>query len=294
MHLLSHFRDRSSFLIRMASWGIAVPPLALASRHVANVLRDKRGRVRELSRDEHDRLRVWDRGQRKGALFSPLHPGFDPTSWQHVFRTPTNTQKGVAVQRQIKLEFEVEGAALPSRLMVVHPVRDKDYNWKGGRKAGKRLYGAANESRASDLMEGGMVGAGLHVTRIGGAITHYASGLSVQAVDGLCGTVYKLLAVLFCGEGVSFEDLPKCGLKRSPTFAVSRNLGNPAHFDTKDAFMGFAQWYQDDPQKRVASWWFLLPDHGVAIELQDGTSIAWEGASVCLTHPPMHPSTRAT
>ena len=58
------------------------------------------------------------------------------------------------------------------------------------------------------------------------------------------------------------------------------NLGNPAHYDLLDGFRGFAQWYADDPQAKITSWWFVLPEHGVAIELQDGALISWDGRVV--------------
>ena len=42
--------------------------------------------------------------------------------------------------------------------------------------------------------------------------------------------------------------------------AASRNLGNCAHLDRRDARVGWARWVRGDPTaKSNPAWWFLLP-----------------------------------
>ena len=57
-------------------------------------------------------------------------------------------------------------------------------------------------------------------------------------------------------------------------------LGNPPHRDFKDGHQCYAQWYVQGNGNQVRSWWFLLPQHGLAIELCDGACISWDGRDI--------------
>ena len=67
------------------------------------------------------------------------------------------------------------------------------------------------------------------------------------------------------------------------TFDISVGFNPPSHFDTNDATRSFAIWLRgvckkDDTRQR--RWFFLFPEHSLAIELQHGMCISWEGNKV--------------
>ena len=71
---------------------------------------------------------------------------------------------------------------------------------------------------------------------------------------------------------------------------MSRRLGNESHYDDGDAQQCYAVWVRrcaGVPAERL-TWFFLLPDHGVAIQLRDGTLGSWHGA--LLKHCTLVPS----
>ena len=70
--------------------------------------------------------------------------------------------------------------------------------------------------------------------------------------------------------------------KRTGAFvAVSSNLGNPEHLDCGDAWQSYARWLRGLPNgPEPSGWWFLLPAVGLAIELEDGVGVSWDGREV--------------
>jgi hypothetical protein len=156
-----------------------------------------------------------------------------------------------------------------------------------------------------------MKGAGKHIARVGGANVDYAHRGPSSTLHGHLGAATEIMRALFTGappnsaalathaacvcvlslschppsctgKGVKYETLNPLGGKKPPTWAASRNLGNPPHYDHKDAHRGYAQWYVErgELHDKITSWWFLLPEHGIAIELCDGAAISWDGRAV--------------
>ena len=87
---------------------------------------------------------------------------------------------------------------------------------------------------------------------------------------------------LLAGNDVGYEEMLKEGRFTSygglPACAdASCNLANPSHVDVRDAWRSYAVWVRSQPQKPIGGWWFLFPDVGLAIELQDSVSISWDG-----------------
>lgn len=63
--------------------------------------------------------------------------------------------------------------------------------------------------------------------------------------------------------------------------AASIDLANSAHVDPNDNSRSYAMWVMNDPRLPAPkSWFFLLPDVGLAIELWDGVAISWDGREV--------------
>lgn len=77
---------------------------------------------------------------------------------------------------------------------------------------------------------------------------------------------------VFAGQGVDYEAMlasypPEAKLNGGPgTFAISWLLGNPPHLDPFDASRSFAIWVKRG-LGLVTSWFFLFPEHGLAIEV---------------------------
>ena len=223
-------------------------PLAalLSVPHKPNALRLPSGEVTFLSEEQYDAMAIktLQRGQVPGALYSSSLPGFRPSDWEHYVRAPhrahTESRGAAHVPREVYFRCATHDDGPPSLLYVAYP-RRKDINWSAGRKAAKRLYGSHNQTRGIDLMFGGMVGIGMHIARLGGAVVDYASSMALSAVHGLCGGAGQLFDKLFMGKGVDYEHLPRLGGNKPPTWACSRNLGNPSHYDGKDGARGYAR-----------------------------------------------------
>ena len=83
--------------------------------------------------------------------------------------------------------------------------------------------------------------------------------------------------------------LYKC--KVGLTMDISCNLHNSAHYDVNDATPGYAVWTETRPGNKKQRWYFVLPNvfgkrhddttyEGVAIELEDGVAISWDGRRI--------------
>ena len=65
------------------------------------------------------------------------------------------------------------------------------------------------------------------------------------------------------------------------SLAVSANLWNMRHKDLDDNRRSWAIWLRQE--QRAApdlSWWFLFPDHSIAIQLEDGIRMSWDGRHI--------------
>ena len=199
----------------------------LARPHLPNALRSASGEVRSLSDAEYKKLRrkLGTRSQVPGAIFHPGFAGFAPSTWETVVQAPQSAHAtGVAARRTVKLWLEARNGGNAS-LLYVHYPRRCEVNWKTGRKAAMQMYSAHNQTREDDLMAGGMVGAGVHINRLGGALTVYASVAAKATVDTACGIVTSLFRRLFTDPDVKFNQLPTLNTNKPPTWAVSLNLG---------------------------------------------------------------------
>lgn len=77
-----------------------------------------------------------------------------------------------------------------------------------------------------------------------------------------------------------------------PTWAASKNLGNPPHVDPRDGHRSYCQWYVQGQANSVKDWWFVFPSYGLVIELCDGVCISWDGrhAPHCTSVPVRPPN----
>ena len=273
----------------------------LPKRNLPNTRRMPNGTLVPLSADEFMQLERADtrkRSQVPGALFSG--PFDDSSQWPHHIRTPTTwgLQHGGAQPAPRAYRIDAQSCIDPceTSVVLVRYPRRKDFDWSATRAAAMGLFAMHNAVREHDQMQGGMVGAGHHLTRLG-TVAPFASaptkvrkrkvGTTDDAASWMA-IAGKALFALFRGFDVGFEQLLQMGRSSSiPTlgddlpacFAVSQNLGNPEHLDP-DAARGYAQWVVDNSAAQIRSWYFLLPQHGIAIELCDGCAISWDGRAV--------------
>lgn len=94
-----------------------------------------------------------------------------------------------------------------------------------------------------------------------------------------CVNVYNFAITCDVGADVGYEDfIADNGLKSG---AASVDLANPAHIDPEDRSRSYAVWVLSEPMVPAPqSWFFLMPDVGLAIELWEGVVISWDGRVV--------------
>jgi hypothetical protein len=158
--------------------------------------------------------------------------------------------------------------------------------------------------RQGDQGEGRMVGVGKHApygcltdfTTIGDEATHRRVCAGMEVAGGL---FHKH----FSGKGVGFESmleqqqrLYEGAGRRAHAWPMhwscTSNIGNPMHVDHDEA-RSYAVWICEKPGAS-RNWWFLFPEHGLAVPLMHGTWISWDGRCVahCTSVPDVAPGDR--
>jgi hypothetical protein len=83
-------------------------------------------------------------------------------------------------------------------------------------------------------------------------------------------------------NGVGLERMPG---RLGDTMLLSKDLGNSAHYDTRDDTRGICIWIEEVPAT-ATNWYFVLPDvsisgsRGVCIKLFHGAVLSWDGRLV--------------
>jgi hypothetical protein len=222
-------------------------------------------------------------------LYDPSEKGFDPTKWRffiphtecaRLFLQPLNGKNG----------------HLFSNLLHVHHSNDNDEN-NFLYKTTSKLIRERNPVRTTDGWNGVgiMVGIGEHVDWHGQhtdfvlkpkfrsrwsneeeKLTLYECGLIFEAqFKDKCVGYHEMIQnqkYIFwpnkkCPSHVS--DTPRC-------WNASKNLGNELHND-HDADRSYAVWTKKYKQLPAKSWYLLFPEWEVAIEIDDGTYVSWNG-----------------
>jgi hypothetical protein len=225
-----------------------------------------------ISRDQADMLPCGQRGQRKRLLYHAGFKGFVPEEWQVV----------VMAQESVRLELAPLVNGAPPTIVDI-------------KRAPLTTHAKLFDITATAIDEhnmlrkddgvGGMVGIGDHLGFDGdihpfaiknkhmqGKLAHYLHFASMQFADH------------FAGCDVGWEDMlsyqaelwPNPKPKSAKCWAASQDLGNSCHTD-RDNSRSFAVWLRAFPDGCVCAWWFLFPEHGVAVELAHGTWMSWDG-----------------
>lgn len=243
--------------------------------HRGNVIVTKKKHsttFRPIAREAADRLARGRRGQRNGLVYHAGYEGFDPDSWQVV----------VKANESVRLELAplVDGAP-PTIVDIQRSPATTD----------AELFDITtfaieeHELVRKDDGVGGMVGIGDHLAYDGqmhpfvmkneqkrGALAHKLHSASAQ------------FAKHFSGRGVGWEEMlelqaerwPKPTPKGAKCWDASQDLGNACHTD-RDGARSFAVWLRAQPDGCECAWYFLFPEHGVAVVLAHGTWMSWDG-----------------
>ena len=259
-----------------------MPPLRVVAHlgddfHRGNVMSVRRKHTttyRPIAREAADRLPRGRRGQRNGLVYHAGYEGFDPESWQVI----------VKAHESVRLELAppVDGA-LPTVVLIL----------RSPTTCYKELFATTtlaieeHELVRKDDGTGGMVGIGDHLAYDGlihpfvmknehkrGELAHKLHSASEQ------------FATQFAGRDVGWEEMlelqaelwPKPTPKGARCWDASQDLGNACHTD-RDGARSFAVWLRAKPDGCECGWWFLFPEHGVAVVLAHGTWMSWDGRS---------------
>ena len=236
---------------------------------VPNATRQANGRFEPLMRTDFLRAKKLGRGQVPGAVFKAgVGDGFNPSQWPRVVRRGDDFH-GL---------LETRGGG-KTKVLVRRRATGVDYELI--RSTCVLSNGTHAETRFIDKAAGKMTGAGSHKTLHTGLVDQYsaveATSAGITRPDAESGMLSLLRRVgrhfadIFSGQGVDFEAMmasyPREALLNGGpgTYAISCNLGNPPHRDPDDASRSFAVWVKHGEGPGPTSWWFLFPEHGLAM-----------------------------
>ena len=268
-----------------------------ASTHLGRL---KSGRNIPINALDADDMKVRIRENRPGLLYDETCSGFEPALWPHVI-----TPLGACSHRL--LLGAVEGSRGEGQVggATVFDVCYKAGDHKDLIKYTEIMMDNGRAVRGGDVCAGGMVGQGQHMRRTGYVGPFY---IKDEATKRLVATAMQVggarLGEHFVGRDVGWEGMlqkqqelwPRRGGHTGPRcFSASDGLGNAMHYDN-DGHRSFAAWVAKCGHRGASSgWWFLLPRHGVAVELVHGTFISWDGRAQphCTAVPQVRTHTHA-
>jgi hypothetical protein len=255
-----------------------VPKMAEEDYPRGNVRHYPNGTTVSIEADAADNIHFGRRHQRPGLLYSENHPGFYPCTWPCVVSPPLHG--GVGSYRLLLQPRE--GEALGETVV--------DVCYRPG--SDDRLLGWAQLAMAEHVPcrtggndVGTMVGVGDHLLR-DGRLVHYKTlgEVSRRAIASMCEAAGGVFRRHFGGRGAGFEHMLATQQRIWPQqkrpigwplcWDASVDLGNSAHIDM-DGERSFAWWGRTG--EGSSSWWFLIPEWGVAIALDHDTWISWDG-----------------
>ena len=243
--------------------------------HRGNVIATKKKKsmtFKPITRAAADRLPRGRRGQRNGLIYHAGYEGFDPESWQVVVRAHESVR--------LVLAPPVNGAP-PTVVDIQRTPATTD----------ARLFETTafaideHELVRKDDGVGGMVGIGDHLAYDGemhpfvmkdeqkrGLLAHRLHFASEQ------------FSAHFAGRSVGWEEMlleqaelwPNPKPRGAKCWDASQDLGNACHTD-RDGARSFAVWLRAKPDGCACGWYFLFPEHGVAVVLAHGTWMSWDG-----------------
>jgi hypothetical protein len=222
-------------------------------------------------------------------LYDPSEKGFDPTKWR-CFIPKTECA------RLFLLPSDGKNGNLFSNLVHVHRSNDCEEN-NFLYKITSKLIRERNPVRTTDGWDGVgiMVGVGEHVNWHGQHTDFVLkpkfrsrwSHEEEKLIMYKCGLIF---AAQFQDKCVGYREMIQHQKeifwpnKKCPSYVgvtprcwnASQNLGNELHND-HDADRSFAVWTRKKKHLPAKSWYLLFPEWEVAIEIEDGTCLSWNG-----------------
>jgi hypothetical protein len=257
---------------------VLVPKRFVEEYPRGNVRRYNDGTTVCIEADSADKIKLGRRYQRKGLLYDERFGGFEPLGWPHV--VAPRADGGVGSCRLVlqPLEGEEEESTLVD---ICYDPRSDD-----------RLLGWAEAAMAEHVpcridegSQGAMVGVGDHLLRDGRLVHYKTEGeASRRRISNMMEGAGRAFQKHFGGREVGFAEMLHEQQRLWPPrrhpigwplcWDASRNLGNPAHID-HDGWRCYAWWGRTGSGS--GSWWLLFPMWGVAIYIEHGTWISWDG-----------------
>ena len=234
-------------------------------------------------------LNVFRRNQVPSLLYDQSEIGFDPTKWRFCIRSTESA-------RLFLQPFNGDHGDAFSNLVHVHRSNNDDEN-NFLYTTTSKLIGERNPLRNTNGWNGVgiMVGIGEHIDR-NGQHTDFVlkpkfrtrwSNEEEKVTMNKCGGIFE---AQFKDKCVGYHEMiehqkyiwpNKCPGKVTDVprcWNASQNLGNELHNDN-DAYRSFAVWINKNKGLPSKSWYLLFPEWEVAIEINCGTWISWNGKS---------------
>ena len=230
------------------------------------------------------------RGRCDGLVYDESFPGYNPVLWEHVALAPSAAQGSH--------RFLLESASSKGEAHVVDVCyRPSKFLPAAVREHSQYCLSAHGNVRETECAAGMMVGVG---DRLGFSGYHE----SFKATDSEAHMLVRsgmlaagdLFQSHFSGRSVGWEELMshqealwpgREGATSPQSCFVSYCYGGAKHCDL-DGDRSFGVWHSCG-LGRSGPWWFLFPDHGLAVQIVDCTWISWDGrVSAHCTAVPHH------
>ena len=256
-----------------------IPLLPEDERHVGNVLHMSKGAQKVLTEQQaqnYSRQHSQNvRGRCDGLLYDAQYPGFSPVLWEHV---------AMASAEQGSHRFLLESAKGGTHVVDVC-YRHGKFLPAAVRQHTEFSLLKHSHVRVAERAVGLMVGVG---DRLG--FNGYLESFKVQdshahrQVQAGMYAAGECFASHFSGRNVGWEEMMskqealwpgKTGAKYPRCWFASNSYGGANHCDL-DGDRSFAVWHSSGLGKS-GPWWFLFPNHGLAVQIVDCTWISWDG-----------------
>ena len=261
---------------------VFIPVLPEESRHVGNCVRKVNASAKPIGAEQ---ARVYAakhgknvRGRCDGLVYDDSFPGYSPLLWEHVACAPYGahgshrfflesvSQKGVS--------HLVDVCYRPSKFL---PAAVREHS--------QHCLTAHSNVRETECAAGLMVGVG---DRLGYSGFHETfKVIDSQAnslLDAGMHAAGDCFQSHFCGRAAGWEEMMsrqkslwpgREGATCPKSWFVSHCYGGAKHCDL-DGDRSFAVWHSSGLGKS-GPWWFLFPNHGLAVQIVDCTWISWDG-----------------
>ena len=227
----------------------------------------------------------------------PDEDGGENNGWMTVIRRPVNKDPNPQASFLINVPVPKDADPNTSGQIMVHYFEESECIDDDDRKDFESFLQTHSHVRAAPFESGKMVSAGRRFDYASSSPTTYRGvHMTKSAADCLMKRhslkVNQIMMNSICKKpllrelkrhrkfstGVNVKS-KKSGREVTlmPSLAIAQDLTNSLHTDVQDDTQGFAVYFSRD-HKQPGLTWFLLPEHGLAIQLKAGTVLSWESS----------------